>query len=359
MPVFIKINKLIGFGFLCAVANAAKAQSNVTLYGVLDNGLLYTSRSVDPSKGKNAGHQFSIVNGGMSPSVFGMKGSEDLGGGMQAIFALESGIDVNSGGFADSDGNLFGRQAWAGLAGNFGRVQMGVQFSPFLLSIITTDARSVSYFGSEVPIYVGRLFATGAYNPNAISYTTPEIAGLQGSVMLALGGTPGDFQAGRQYSASLTYTHGPVTVSAAMYDGNDGGTAASTPSPSTVPFTGRTIGANYHIGNWTLNAVFVNYKLANSFDNRVFGGGFSYFATPAVNINAGVYYITDGNDSNNRSILTASGVTYLMSKATSLYGQVGLVNNRGKLNTGLSTNGALYAPAGPTVGVTIGMRHTF
>jgi predicted porin len=345
---------------VCAgLTTVASAQSTVTLYGIVDAGLLFTSKSVNPATGENAGRQFSLVSGNQTPSLFGMKGTEDLGGGLHAIFALESGINISNGGVTDSNGNFFGRQAWVGLTGNFGQVQLGVQFSPFLLSLISTDPRNISFFGSEVPIYVGRLFATGAYNPNAMSYTSPTIGGFQGAVMLAMGGTPGDFQAGRQYSASLSYTHGPFFVSAAMYDGNSGGTAASTPSPTTVPFTGRTIGAGYHIGDLTIDAVFVNYKLAGSFDSRVFGGGFNYQITSFLDTNVGVWYICDGNDTNNHSLMLASGVTYSMSKATALYCQLGLVNNHGKLNTGLSTNGALYAPAGSTIGATIGMRHMF
>ncbi|WP_321951920.1 porin [Burkholderia cenocepacia] len=354
-----EFTRIIVFGVLCMAASGVQAQSAVTLYGIVDNSLLFTSKSVDPATGKNAGHRYSLTNGGLSPSVFGLKGSEDLGGGTSAIFALESGIDIANGGLADSDGNFFGREAWVGLAGDFGRVQMGVQFSPFLLSLVTTDPRNISYFGSEVPIYVGQLFATGAYNPNAVSYTSPTLGGLQAKVMFALGGAAGDFQAGRQYSASLTYTHGPLVVSAAMYDGNAGGTAATTPIPSTVPFTGRTIGASYNMGALTVNAVFVNYKLAGSFDNRVFGAGFMYSFTPAVNFNAGAWYISDGNDTNNRSILAAGGIVYSLSKATVLYSQVGFVNNRGKADTGISTNGALYAPAGSIIGATVGIRHMF
>jgi predicted porin len=349
---------LVAVAMFVLVASA-RAQSSVTLYGVLDSGLVYVSKSLNPATGGNGGHLFSAVNGNLAPSVFGLSGVENLGGGVTAIFMLTSGIDLLNGGVADSNGNYFGRQASVGLAGDFGRMQMGVQYSPFLLSLISTDPRNVSYFGSIVPIYVGQLFATGAYNPNAMSYTTPSIAGFQGSAMLALGGTPGDFQAGRQYSASLTYDHGPLLVSAAMYSGNPDGTAATTPIPTTIAFTGRTLGAVYRFGQWVVNAVFVNFKLAGSFDNRVYGGGFAYQVNPALSINAGGWLISDGNDSNNRSIMVASGAVYSLSKATALYAQYGFVNNRGKEHIGLSTNASLYAPAGTTQGVTVGIRHLF
>ncbi|AFQ49928.1 porin [Burkholderia cepacia] len=342
-----------------AAIPSAHAQSSVTLYGVVDAGILYTSKTVNPATGQNAGHQFSMVTGGMTPSLFGLKGVEDLGGGLKAMFALESGIDISNGGFTDSNGNMFGRQAWVGLASPYGTVKAGVQFSPFVLSLISTDARDVSYFGSGVPVYVGSVFVTGIFNANAVSYTSPTIGGFQGAAMLALGGVAGDFQAGRQYSASLNYTYGPLLISAAMYNGNAGGTAASTPIPSTVPFTGRTIGASYRYRDLTVKASFVSFKVSGSFDNRVYSGGLSYQITPAVNADAGVWYTSDGNDTGNHSIMAATGVTYSLSKATLLYGQFGFVNNHGKMNTGLSTNDALFGASGSTFGSAVGIRHLF
>ncbi|WP_322060196.1 porin [Paraburkholderia sp. J63] len=352
--------KIVAIGaILGSQAGLSHAQSSVTLYGVVDGGLLYTSRTLNPATGGSAGHQFSFIDGGSAGSRFGLKGTEDLGGGIKAIFALESGIDLANGGFGNSNGNFFGRQAWVGLTGGFGTVQAGLQYSPFVLSIIDTDARNVSYFGSGGVIYVGSVLSTGLFNPNAVTYTSPVIAGLQGSVMWALGGEAGDFQAGRQYAARLKYTLGGLTVDAALYDGNAGGTAASIPVPSTVEFTGRTIGGAYEFGKLTLKASFVNYKVAGSFDNRVYSGGFSYLVTPGLNADAGVWYTSDGNDTANHSILAVVGTEYFLSKATDIYAQVGFVNNHGKMNTGLSLNGALYGPAGSTTGVNIGIRHSF
>ncbi|MBC8732285.1 porin [Paraburkholderia sp. UCT2] len=337
----------------------AHAQSSVTLYGILDSGILYTSKTVNPTTGSNAGHQFSFITGGQGTSVFGLTGKEDLGSGVQAIFALESGIDLSNGGFADSNGNFFGRQAWVGVAGAFGTVKAGLQYSPFVLSIIATDPRNVSTFGSGIPIHVGNVSVTGIFTSNAISYTTPTIAGFQGSVLFAPGGTPGNFQAGQQYAASLNYVIGPFMVSAAMVSCNAGGTAASTPIPSNVPFSGRTIGGSYRVGDLILKADFVNYKVSGSFDNRVYGAGASYYVTPAVNVDTGVWYTSDGNDTRNHSVMAAAGLTYNLSKATLLYTQAGFVNNRGKMDTGLSLHGALFGVQGTTVGANVGIRHRF
>ncbi|WP_321882901.1 porin [Burkholderia cepacia] len=351
---------IVAVGLLLGTTvESANAQSSVTLYGVVDAGILYTSKAINPNNGQNAGHQFSMMTGGMTPSLFGLKGVEDLGGGLKAMFTLESGIDVTNGGFADSNGNLFGRQAWVGLASDYGTVKAGLQFSPFVLSLISTDARGVSYFGSGVPVYVGSVFVTGIFNANAISYASPTIAGFQGSAMLALGGTAGNFQAGRQYSASLNYTYGPILVTAAMYDGNAGGTAASTPIPSAVAFAGRMIGASYQYSALTLKATYMLFKIAGGFDNRVYSGGASYQFTPAVSADAGVWYTSDGNETSNHSIMAATGLTYSLSKATSFYSQFGYVDNHGRMNTGLSTNGALFGASGATFGAAVGVRHLF
>jgi predicted porin len=144
-------------------------------------------------------------------------------------------------------------------------------------------------------------------------------------------------------------------ISAAMYSGNTGGTAASTPVSSTVPFSGRTIGASHVFDNLTMKVLYANYKVAGSFDNRVYGGGAAYQITPAVNADAGVWYTSDGNDTNNHSIMAAAGLTYNLSKATAVYTQFGFVNNHGKMNTGLQTTGA----PGSTFGALVGMRHIF
>ncbi|RQR31410.1 porin [Burkholderia sp. Bp9143] len=338
-------------------STGAFAQSSVTLYGNLDAALLYTSKTLDAATGANAGHQFAMTDTGMTPTTFGMTGTEDLGGGLKAKFQLESGFAVTNGAFAHSNGNFFGRQAWVGLDGGFGTVKAGVQYSPFLLAIFDSDPRSFSHFGSGLINYVDNVLVTGLFNPNAVSYTSPTIAGLTGSAMFAFGGKAGDFQAGRQYSASLKYERGGFMIDAAFYDGNDG--TNPTPTPSTVAFVGRTIGAAYRFGPVTAKASFASYKVGGSFSNNVYGGGLDYQATPAVDLNGGVWFTSDRNDTANHSLLAAVGTTYSLSKATALYAQVAMVNNHGAMNTGLGINNALYAVTGTTVGANIGIHHMF
>ena len=102
------------------------AQSSVTLYGNLDTGLYYQSRTVG-----SKGSEFGALDGGWFPSFFGFTGKEDLGGGLHAGFKLESGIDTTTGSYGNSNGNFFGRNAYVELGGGFGTVRAGMQFSPF------------------------------------------------------------------------------------------------------------------------------------------------------------------------------------------------------------------------------------
>ncbi|WP_028222874.1 porin [Paraburkholderia oxyphila] len=344
---------------LLGIAPVIHAQSSVTLYGVIDASLLFTSKTPN-AQGQNAGRTFALADGGLSPSLFGFSGVEDLGGGLKAKFKIESGFNTGTGGINDSNGNFFGRQAWVALEGNYGEVRAGLQFSPFVNTIYDSDTRGFANFGDVQSIYGNNVFLTGVHNSNAISYTSPKIAGLEGSVMLALGGEAGDFQAGRQYAASLKYDNGTVMLNGAIYDGNSGGTV-NTPIPSTVAFVGRTLGAAYRIGSLTAKAVFINYKVAGAANNYVYGGGLDYIMASQFDFNGGIWLTRDRNNSDNHSLLASVGAAYFLSRRTTLYTQVGVVNNHGAANTGLSVSypNVFFEVQGTTVGVNVGIRHTF
>ncbi len=349
----------IAIACLCTLHSAGvRAQNNVTLFGVVDAGLLYTSKTLDPKTGGNAGKQFALIDGQSSFSQFGLSGTEDIGGGYKIKFRLLSGISIANGGFNHCNGNLFGCEAWIAIEGDTGQLKAGLQYSPFFLAVYDTDPRSLSLFGSSGVLLVDNVLGTSVFNANAISYTSPVVAGLQGSVMYAFGGIAGNFQAGRQYAASLKYTIGKLTINAAFYDGNGGGNVPS-PIPTTVAFVGRLLGVAYQAGSVTVKASVVNYKVAGSFNNYVYGGGLTWLVMPDVDVNGGVWVTSDRNQTSNHSVLAALGTNYFLSKSTTLYAQVGLVDNHGAMNTGLSLSGALFGVKGTTVGATIGIRHSF
>jgi hypothetical protein len=151
---------------------------------------------------------------------------------------------------------------------------------------------------------------------------------------------------------------GGLTINAAIYDGNSGGTV-QTPITTTVQYEGRIVGVGYRFGALTAKASFVNYKVAGSFNNNVYGGGLDWYVLPTLDVNGGVWVTSDRNRTTNHSVLAALGTNYLLSKATTVYAQAGVVNNHGAMNTGLSMTGALYEVPGTSVGAVVGIRHTF
>ncbi|MFM0335485.1 porin [Paraburkholderia fungorum] len=354
-----KFKSFLGATLLLSCVSV-QAQSNVTLYGVVDGGLIYTSKTLNTVTGQNGGRTFAMNDSGITSSRFGLKGTEDLGGGLKVNFNLESGIDIANGGYSDSNGNFFGRQAWLALDGRFGTVTAGLQYSPFFIALIESDPRFFTQFGSGLVNLIGSVGGTSAFTSNAVSYTSPGIAGFVGEVLVALGGAAGNFQAGRQYSASLTYQGAALMVNASIFDGNSGGTV-QTPIPTTVAFEGRTFGAAYNFGPVTARASFTNYKVAGSFNSNVFGAGLDSYVLPVLDINGGVWVTSDRNHTANHSLMIALGTQYFLSKATSLYAQVGVVNNHGAMNTGLSVApfSALHGVSGTTTGVGAGIEHMF
>ncbi|MEG1325632.1 MAG: porin, partial [Janthinobacterium sp.] len=108
----------------CGTCISACAQGGVTLYGVLDSSVAYTS---NVNAAGDSMVKVPTLTGSL-PSRFGVKGVEDLGGGLQAIFTLESGFGVDTG-IAGQGGRLFGRQSWVGLKGRYGSVMVGRQMN--------------------------------------------------------------------------------------------------------------------------------------------------------------------------------------------------------------------------------------
>lgn len=342
-------------------AGMAQAQSNVSLYGIADGGLIYTSKTLNATTGQNAGHQFSLTDSGLSPSNFGMQGTEDLGGGLKAEFKLESGYSIANGGFNDSNGNFFGRQAYIGLESGWGEVKAGLQYSPFFLATYELDPRGLSQTGSSLIMYLDNLLATGIFTPNAVSYTTPVLWGFQASGLLSLGGVAGDFQNGRQYSGSLKYDNGTFMLSASYFNASAStGSALMTPVPTQlgVDIGAMQFGGSYKIGKLTAKVSYVNYKVGDV-HNDVYGGGVDFLALPQLDLNAGVWYEDQRHETENHSLLAGVGASFYLSRRTTLYGQVAVVSNHGTMDTGLSVTDALFSPTGTTTGVTVGIRHIF
>ncbi|KVD44957.1 porin [Burkholderia sp. MSMB1072] len=200
---------------LLGAAGAAQAQSSVTLYGVIDTSITYVHGN--DGQGNNS---WSMGSGNLQGSRFGLKGSEDLGGGLKAIFQLENGFNSASGALGQG-GRMFGRQAFVGLQSDqYGTLTLGRQYDPLvdLVQAVTAD----NYFGS--------VFATpgdvdnndnSLRVSNAIKYTSPVWAGLQVEAMYALGGVAGATGKGQTWAAAAAYNNGPLGLAAGYFHANN------------------------------------------------------------------------------------------------------------------------------------------
>ncbi|CAD6513950.1 porin [Paraburkholderia sabiae] len=200
---------------LCGTSGTSYAQSSVTLYGVLDDGLNYTS---------NAGghHAFAMVSGDTAETSFGLKGTEDLGGGLSAIFTLENGVNLNNGQLNEG-GRLFGRQAFVGLSSEpAGTLTFGRQYdatidmwSPFTAAGSSIGDLAAHPFDNDNADFDFRL-------NNSVKYVSPTLAGFQLEGVYGFSNAT-NFSSNRAYSAGVTYSTGPLSVAVAYLHLNGAG----------------------------------------------------------------------------------------------------------------------------------------
>lgn len=371
--------KGIAVAALAAIGTSAYAQSSVTLYGAIDSGLLYQSTSAasfSPTA-KNLGKVYRYKDGGIYSSFWGMKGTEDIGGGYYVNFKLQGVFDSGTGKFGLSDtpgvAAQFNQVASVGLSGPFGSVNLGRQIVPMAYAMAETDVRAGQYFGSILTAWLGMNTAAGwpgtstngpigaLYDSNAIVYQSPSFGGVSGALEYAPGGVAGSFQGATRESAVLKYSNYGLKLSAVYYNGHD-----TNPGPTTVP-TGLDnnrmwyLGALYTIKSFSVSASYTNGKNpahSNLVDLNLYSVGLGYRFTPAFQITSGLYYLKDKNNSANKSTEIAAGAEYSLSKATLVYAQVGYVKNKGDATTTI-TYGSPVAPGMGTTAVNIGVRHSF
>jgi predicted porin len=381
---------------LLGVIGTAHAQSSVTLYGTIDESITYVHNAAG---GKN---QWSLGNssaGDLAGSRWGLKGQEDLGGGMKAIFQLENGFNPSNGQLGQG-GREFGRQAFVGIeSDSFGTVTLGRQYDPLvdLVQGITAD----NYFGSAFAT-VGDVdnYDNSSRTNNAIKYVSPSFAGLQVEGMYALGGVAGKTGAGQTWSAGAAYNNGPIAVAAGYFvadnaagprtaDTNAGGwnspTSGGTFDGSLVNLGYQTaksiniarIAAQYVIGPVTLGAGYSNsqYKADSlsafsSTEKFNTGQGFvNYQANAALLLGLGYSYTKSSGDTRATYHQASLGADYSLSKRTDVY-LVGAYqhasgNTQNALGTGPVSAEASIGSYGYGSGtntqelVSLGLRHKF
>jgi predicted porin len=361
----IKIN--VAAALLTALgASTAAAQSSVTIYGLLDEGLVHTTNA--NAAGDSITKMPTLT--GSFPSRLGFRGTEDLGGGLQALFTLEAGLLVDTGGL--SQGNrLFGRQASVGLKGNFGTITLGRQINMTFVSMLKSDvlgpnlfsissidpyipnARSdnaVGYFGTFNNVVVGATYSTGRDSSSAGG---PGATNCPGEVA-------GNAKACRQVTGLLGYETPSYGINAAydiMY-GNTGaanGLTSSNNSDRRAMINGYFKIGEARIGGGVMDRT--TRAATGLTESDLYYLGVSYPLTPIVTLDTQVARRDQKHSDADVTMLVAR-LTCYFSKRTAVYGALGRMKNGGNSAVSLDAGGTVGA--GKTQnGLMTGLRHTF
>ena len=366
-------------------ATAAHAQSSVTLYGLIDAGLTYTNN-------QNGSHNFKMTSGAVNGSRWGLRGSEDLGGGLKAIFTLENGFSIANGTLGQQ-GREFGRQAFVGLSSNqFGTVTLGRQYDSVVDYLGPLALTGTQYGGTQFahPFDNDNLDNSFRIN-NSVKYQSANYAGFKFGALYGFSNQADGFANNRSYSVGASYNYGPLNIAAAYLQLNNNITAGAINNANGAvagdnTFNAglqRTFGAglNYAFGPATVGFVFTQTKLedAASINGATVGntgniaiGNYArfnnyelnahYALTPALSL-AGAYTYTDARlDGEKPSFHQFSLQTaYSLSKRTDVYLQGEYVHalDLGDSGIGAPINGVGMSSTPNHVSATVGIRHRF
>lgn len=312
-------------------------------------------------------------SGNVAANRVGMRGVEDLGGGLKALFVLESGFDVDTG-KSGQGGRLFGRNAYVGLQNaQWGSILLGRQlnslyetftyYEPLGLatkySVYTQDAGFVGRADNTVK-YIGKfgpLTASGYYSFGADSSVA------NGSEI------PGQPKLGRDVGGYLGYQSDRLSLVVA-YDEVNSGTTTINPDAKT-----RRVMAAGQVAVGTAN-LYLGYRWARAYDGALLPGaipgaanqgsnlywlGVNYDVTPAINI-AGAAYFQDFKNTGSDPWLFALITQYSFSKRTRAYLSIGYTKNKGTSNLGFYDGGKSFGnttPGANQFGAILGVRHSF
>jgi predicted porin len=332
-------------GLLAGVtAGSVLADTNVQFTGTVDNYVGTLRNSGGPRSA-------ALNSGGMTTSWFGFKGSEDLGGGLRADFALTSFFQADTGASGRFSGdNLFSRDANVALNGGFGRVQLGRGLAPSFLPYILSNPFGDSF--SFSPLVLQSYVPTGTFGnrtwpsatasdsgwSNEIIYTTPEFAGLKANLHYQFGEVAGD-NGKRNLGINALYFRGPLTLTAFYHNNqvsnpNSGGAILDPTSPAlggTINFASLIRQKAWFVGgayNLQLAKLFASYQ--NSKDNSGVSTDLNdktWSLGASVPLGAGAVLFDYAQTRRSGSLVGASikrdtasiGYDYNLSKRTDLY----------------------------------------
>ena len=345
-----------------AATSAAFAQSSVTLYGVVDV-------SVERVKGDHQVNRVSSSN--LASSRLGFKGTEDIGGGLKANFALETAVTADTGENGGKTARFFDRAAWVGLAGGAGEIRLGR-----IDSSIGALAGDSSILGAQAydDLKIVGTRAAGDYRrvDNAITYILPTVVqGVTAQVQYstAATGTAGALGAeaygsnhGESAGLSVKYTSGPILAGLGYLNIKD--TAAGAPdnrANATLVYGGYDLGMAKVIAYFDSETGLVSTAKRTS----VLGVKAIVPVTADLTVQASVSKAKNiagsnsGPTADDDAVITAVKAVYKLSKRTSVYGLGTIVNNEKGIGKGIGSGPTLTATGIVTGGIAAGVAHAF
>ena len=342
------MKKFATLAALVAVSAAASAQSNVTLFGVLDVNARYV---------KNGDLKIKSLSGnGINTSRLGVRGFEDLGDGLKAGFWLETGLNVDTGTQSDST-RFWNRRTTVSLLGNFGEVRLGRDYTPTYTGYSDYDVfgdNGVAASG-KFDSSLGTARDTGTRADNMVSYFTPgNLGGFYGRASVAAGeGTAGK----KYYGGRAGYAAGPLDVSASY------GQTTVAPLLGDDKFKTADVGASYDFGvvkamGYYTQSKFASQKIASYSIGAIVPIGVGQLKAAYTHANASGTDATgasvDANDANQFAV----GYIYNLSKRTAIYTTAAYVKNKGAATFAVASTPTMAAGAKST-GAEVGLRHSF
>jgi general bacterial porin, GBP family len=374
---------LMAVALLGVVASGAHAQSSVTLYGLIDVGITYTNSQLTNQGGRS---NVQLLSGPVDGSRWGLRGAEDLGGGLKAIFTLENGFNVNNGTLGQG-GREFGRQAFVGLSSvNYGAVTLGRQYDSMVDYVGPLALTGTQYGGTHFahPFNNDNLNNNSYSINNSIKYTSVNYAGFKFGGLYGFSNQAGGFADNRAYSVGASYNWGPLNIGAGYLHLNNNATSqaaanfnnngAVTDSNPLVAARQQTWGAgvNYAIGPAVIGFVYTQTNLTQVFQTgfgshfQNFEGNVRYNLTPALNVAAAYTYSRAGGNAGSGSPhwnQVGLQTDYNLSKRTDIYLQSVYQSVSTSTNNplGVAFINGVSAPSSTTnqVEVTAGIRHRF
>jgi len=374
---------LMAVALLGVLASAAHAQSSVTLYGLIDVGITYTNSQLTSQGGRS---NVQLTSGPVDGSRWGLRGAEDLGGGLKAIFTLENGFNVNNGTLGQG-GREFGRQAFVGLSSiDFGSVTLGRQYDSMVDYVGPLALTGTQYGGTHFahPFNNDNLNNNSFSINNSIKYQSVNYAGFRFGGLYGFSNAAGAFANNRAYSVGMSYSWGPLNLAAGYLHLNNGATsqAAANFNSNGAVTDGQTLvaarqqtwgaGANYAFGPAIVGFVYTQTNLTQLFQTGLsthiqnFEGNIRYNLTQVLNVAGDYTYARAGGNAGSGSPhwnQVGLQTDYNLSKRTDVYLQSVYQSVSTSRNTvlGVAFINGLSAPSSTNnqVEVTAGLRHRF